>query len=82
MRASLYKTESFPASPRSEDGRAIVAASTTAIHAAVQESAANAFPGPITQPDVPRRLTATFAAGWQGGDITITGRDANGKYIR
>lgn len=82
MRASVYNTESFPSAPRTEEGRLIVAASNTAIHAAVQESAANLFPGPITQPDVPRLLSATFAAGWQGGDITIVGTDANGWYQR
>lgn len=82
MRASIYNTESSPTSPRTEEGRTIVAASTTNIHAAVQESAANLFPGPITQPDVPRKIAFAFAAGWQGGDITIVGLDANGRYLR
>lgn len=48
---------------------------TTNVHAAVQESAANAFPGPFTSPTVPRNLRVVFAAGWQGGDVTVLGTD-------
>lgn len=57
------------------------AANTSAVHAAVQESAANAFPGPITNPPgiAGRNITATFAAGWGGGDITIVGTDQFGN---
>lgn len=51
------------------------AADVDIVHAAVEEGAANAFPGPITNPVVPRNITATFAAGWQGGDITVVGTD-------
>lgn len=80
MRAALYTTESFPSAPRTEEKRTIVNPSNTAIHAAVQESAAVGSFTSITQPDVPRLLNATFQAGWQGGDITITGTDANGGY--
>lgn len=44
-------------------------------HAAVEEGAANAFPGPFTNPTIPRSLAVDFAAGWEGGDITIVGTD-------
>lgn len=50
-----------------------------AVHAAHLATGANAFPGPITQPDVPRCVAATFAALWDGGDITIHGVDARGQ---
>lgn len=52
-----------------------VPASGVAVHAAVQESAVNAFPGPFTQPTIPRNLQCVFDAGWQGGDVTVTGTD-------
>lgn len=57
------------------------AANTSAVHAAVTEAAANAFPGPITNPPgvAGRNITATFAAGWGGGDITIVGTDQFGN---
>lgn len=55
------------------------AASATAIHAAFAGSnASNAFPGPITQPDVPRALSVTFAAAWDGGNVIVTGVDTRG----
>lgn len=56
-------------------------ADTDAVHGAVQESAANDFPGPFTSPDVPRNLTVTFAAGWQGGNVTVVGTDYQGLTI-
>ncbi len=43
------------------------------VHAAVAEGAANAFPGPFTSPAIPRSLKIDFAAGWQGGDVTVIG---------
>jgi len=52
-----------------------VAASAVGVHAAVQEGAALAFPGPFTNPAIPRSIQIVFAAGWQGGDITIKGTD-------
>lgn len=36
------------------------------------------FPGPFTNPDVPRVVTATFNASWNGGDITVVGTDQFG----
>lgn len=54
------------------------AADTTGVHAAVQADDANAFPGPITNPDVPRNLQVAFAASWDGGDVTIVGTDQFG----
>jgi hypothetical protein len=45
------------------------------VHAAVREDAANAFPGPFTSPAIPRSLQVVFAAGWQGGDVTVIGTD-------
>lgn len=50
-----------------------VPASGVACHAAVQEGAANAFPGPFTAPTIPRSLDCVFAAGWEGGDVTVAG---------
>lgn len=47
----------------------------TYVHAAVAASAANLFPGPVTNPDVPRNVKAVFQAGWDGGDITVVGTD-------
>jgi hypothetical protein len=52
-----------------------VPAAAVACHASVQESAANAFPGPFTSPTIPRSLDCVFAAGWQGGDVTVVGTD-------
>lgn len=55
-------------------GTNVATASATAVHAAVAGNAAqNLFPGPITNPAVPRNLTATFAASYDGGNITIVG---------
>jgi hypothetical protein len=54
------------------------AAAVDSVHAALAGTAAVAFPGPITNPDVPRVVSATFAAGWDGGDITVVGTDAFG----
>jgi hypothetical protein len=53
-------------------------ANTTAIHAAVASNAANAFPGPITNPVTPRNVTGVFAASYDGGNITIAGTDQFG----
>jgi hypothetical protein len=33
------------------------------------------FPGPFTNPDKPRNLRVTLAAGWDGGDVEVTGTD-------
>lgn len=62
-------------------GTNVAAKSTTAVHAAVAGTAANAFPGPITNPAVPRNVTATFGASWDGGDITVVGTDQFGKAV-
>ena len=78
---NLYTTELVPSAPRRRDGKTIQLASATYIHAAVQESAAVGSFTAIVQPDVPRKLSATFLAGWQGGDITIVGLGANGQRI-
>lgn len=77
----IYVTESNPTAPRMTAGRTIVAAGAATIHAAVQEGAPAGSFTAIVQPDVPRKLSATFAAGWQGGDIFIKGVDADGMYI-
>jgi hypothetical protein len=72
----LAKYNPDPAEAPAAIAAAITTVSPTAIHAALAESAANAFPGAFTNPDVVRRLTVTFAAGWQGGDVTVVGTDA------
>jgi len=47
-----------------------------AIHAGFAgDDVSNDFPGPFTNPDVPRGLSFTFGAGWDGGDITPVGTD-------
>lgn len=51
------------------------AAKAVAVHAAVAESAVNAFPGPFTNPVIPRSIQCDFAAGWEGGDVTVDGTD-------
>lgn len=51
-------------------------AAGAAVHAAVAGNAvANLFPGPITQPSVPRNLSFVFAASYDGGNITVVGTD-------
>jgi hypothetical protein len=58
------------------------AASATSVHASYNgDEADNNFPGPITNPDVPRVVSATFAGTWDGGDITVTGTDQFGAAI-
>jgi len=49
------------------------AKSATAIHASVLATAANLFPGPLTNPAAPRNLSAVSAAGYDGGILTIVG---------
>lgn len=48
---------------------------TTNVHAGVASSAANIFPGPFTNPDVPRNLRLVFAAAYDGGNVTVVGTD-------
>ena len=55
------------------------AASTTAVHANYNADQANAFPGAFTNPGVPRNVTVTFNASWDGGDVTVVGTDAMGN---
>jgi hypothetical protein len=45
----------------------------TGVHAALAGTAAVLFPGPITNPAIPRSVRAVFAAAYDGGDITIVG---------
>lgn len=49
------------------------AKSATAVHAALAGSAANAFPGPITNPVIPRNVSAVAAFGYTGGGLTVVG---------
>lgn len=50
------------------------AADVDAVHAAYDaDEAVLAFPGPFTNPDVPRNISVTFAATWDGGDVTVVG---------
>jgi len=54
----------------------VAAASATAVHASYAgNSAANLFPGPITNPNWPRVLTAVAAAMYDGGALTVVGFD-------
>ncbi len=56
-------------------------ADVAVVHAAHAATGANAFPGPVTNPDKPRNLTVTFDAGWDGGDVTVTGFDQFGEVV-
>jgi len=51
------------------------AKSATAVHASVLATAANLFPGPITNPVTPRNLSAVAAATYDGGSLTVVGTD-------
>jgi hypothetical protein len=48
---------------------------TNNVHAAVASNASNTFPGPFTNPDVPRNLRLVFAASYDGGNVTVVGTD-------
>lgn len=50
----------------------VAAKGTTDVHALYDNTNA-AFPGPFTNPDVPRNLRVTFSAAWDGGDVTVYG---------
>lgn len=58
-----------------------VAAKAVEIHAAVLETAANLFPGPFTNPAIPRSVEIVFASGWAGGDVTVYGTNQFGAAI-
>lgn len=48
----------------------------TAVHAPIAgNDASNSFTTGITNPDVPRNLTYTAGATWDGGDVTVAGRN-------
>lgn len=51
------------------------------VTAGVASTAANLFPGPYTDPDVPRALSVFFPSDWAGGNITIAGTDARGNSV-
>jgi len=52
------------------------AASANGVHAAYGDDQPVNFPGPISNPAIPRNVTLTTAgAGWTGGDVTVTGTD-------
>lgn len=51
------------------------AAAGVAVHAAVPATDPNDFPGPFTDPDVPRTVDVTYGVGYDGGDVTIVGTD-------
>lgn len=64
------------------DYTAPVAASATAVHAAVAATAANIFAAPFGSIEAwGRNLTVTFGAGWDGGNVTVTGTDQFGQVI-
>jgi len=51
------------------------AKSATAVHASLLATAANLFPGPLTNPVTPRNLSAVAAATYDGGSLTVVGTD-------
>ena len=56
-------------------------AAINVVHAAHASSGANTFPGPITQPDMARNLVVAFSEGWDGGAVTVNGKDALGNTV-
>lgn len=55
---------------------------TTDVHAGFAgNDASNDFPGPFTDPDVPRNLRVDFAAAWDGGNVTVVGVDQFGTAV-
>ena len=68
-----------PASAKVLSVGPIAAKSATGISASVLATAANAFPGPFTNPVSPRNATAVAAATYDGGSITIVGTDQFGN---
>lgn len=54
------------------------AANLFAAFAANLSNVATAALTPLAQPDVPRNLRVTFAASWDGGNVTVTGTDQFG----
>ena len=64
------------------DYTAPVAANATLVHAAVAATAANIFASPFGAIEAwGRNLTVTFGAGWDGGNVTVTGTDQFGQVI-
>ncbi len=49
------------------------AANGVAVHAVVDASAANVFPGPFTDPAIPRVVQCDFSVTYDGGDVTVQG---------
>jgi hypothetical protein len=58
----------------------VAAKGTTDVHALYDNTNAE-FPGPFTNPDVPRNLRVTFSASWDGGDVTVYGTNQFDEVI-
>ena len=70
------------ACPFAESLGAPAAKGTTDVHAGFAgNDASNDFPGPFTDPDVPRNLRVDFAAAWDGGNVTVVGVDQFGAAV-
>lgn len=59
----------------------IVPLKAVTVHAALAANAADTFPGAFTNPPAPMHIQAVFQAGWDGGNVTITGTDAAGAAL-
>lgn len=57
------------------------AANTTAVHALIDTTAITATTTGFTNPVVPRNLTVTKAASWDGGTVTVTGTDQFDRVV-
>lgn len=44
-------------------------------------NAANAYPGPFTNPPTAQRIEVVFSAGWDGGAVTVTGTRTDGTAV-
>jgi hypothetical protein len=49
------------------------AANAVAVHAVVAADGANVFPGPFTDPAIPRVVQCDFSVTYDGGDVTVGG---------
>ena len=53
---------------------AILAKTVSGVHAGYGgDQADNTFPGPFTNPEIPRNLRVVFGIGWDGGDVIVGG---------
>lgn len=77
---SLYNTVP-PTDSGAPPVRGVAVSTGTANIHALYDGTSAAFPGPFTQPVAPSKLSVTFTASWNGGDVTVAGTGLNGEAI-